>query len=273
MAFDSAAIDSDVAKVRKQLLRAILALDELEQVRGVVDELQRWTLVQVKGLEPKDRTVVHVLPPMKTSCVRRRNRNGMLVSKCTSELCPVITDRKIYLDTANTELDESAEHLPPRDFIGRAAHSDLHEQTIIVRLPQTNFISQKEQNPLNTHRNLCARKARARIEPDPIPTRTAIHLDLARVRLEIRSRILSRHTALYREPALLNHVLAQAQLGQGRSGGDLNLGRDNVDACDFLCSKITQGGSALESQNTEMGGKHVPVMVCSTWMRGLISMK
>ena len=39
LALDRAAVDSEVAEVSEQLLRAVLALDELEEVGRVVDEL------------------------------------------------------------------------------------------------------------------------------------------------------------------------------------------------------------------------------------------
>ena len=40
----------------------------------------------------------------------------------------------VGLDTSDTELDQSTEHLPPRNFIRRSANTDLDEQTVVMRL-------------------------------------------------------------------------------------------------------------------------------------------
>jgi hypothetical protein len=40
LTLDGAAVDGQIAEVGKELLRAVLALDELEEVGGIIDELQ-----------------------------------------------------------------------------------------------------------------------------------------------------------------------------------------------------------------------------------------
>jgi hypothetical protein len=78
LAFDRATVDGEITEVRKQFLGPVLALYQFEELGGIVDELLR-------GLRNGNAkitvliTVVQVLPPMKTSWVKRRNKNGMFV--------------------------------------------------------------------------------------------------------------------------------------------------------------------------------------------------
>ena len=78
LALDGGAVDSNVPEVSEQLLRTVLALDELEELGRVIDELCYMSISRRTSSIDRH-TVVQVLPPTKTSCVSRRNRKGMLV--------------------------------------------------------------------------------------------------------------------------------------------------------------------------------------------------
>jgi len=40
-----------------------------------------------------------------------------------------------HLNSSDPELDQSPQHLSPRDLVGRSTAGNLDEQTIVVRLP------------------------------------------------------------------------------------------------------------------------------------------
>ncbi len=58
--------------------------------------------------------------------------------------------------------------------------------------------------------------------------------DLPDVRAEAVRRVLGGHPALHRGPADRDRFLGEAQVGQGRTGGDPQLGRDQIDTGDLL---------------------------------------
>lgn len=117
-----------------------------------------------------------------------------------------------------------------------------------------------------THGDLGASVARARVETDTVTTGRAVHLDLARVRLEACSGVFSGDTALNGEAAAVDVLLGETELLEGDTGGDLDLRGDNVDAGDLLCKVSANVGTVRVANRS-------PVMVCSTWIRGLISIK
>jgi hypothetical protein len=61
-------------------------------------------------------------------------------------------------------------------------------------------------------------------------------------------------------------LLGETELLESDAGGDLDLRGDNVDAGDLLCEVSANVGAVRAAS-------HPPVMVCSTWIRGLISIK
>lgn len=82
LSLDGASVHCEVAKVGEELLGTILALDELEEIWSVVDELSNLRLFSIPltfCCQKKILTVVQVFPEMKTSCVRSRNRKGIFV--------------------------------------------------------------------------------------------------------------------------------------------------------------------------------------------------
>ena len=120
---------------------------------------------------------------------------------------------------------------------------------------------------LNTHSDLGTSETRAGVEANTISTSTAVDLNLSRVRLEVLRRILGGDTALNGEAALGDGVLGQTELREGRASSDLDLRGDDIETSDLLCRS--------QRQQTVIHEKYAdsPVIVCSTWIRGLISMK
>lgn len=129
-------------------------------------------------------------------------------------------ERDVGLDAADTELDERAEHLPARNLERRAVDGALDEERVVVG------------------RDLRAGESRARVEADAVAAGTLVDLDLARVGLEALRGVLGRDAALDGVTALADRVLREAELGQRRSGGDLDLGGDDVDAGDGLRDRV-----------------------------------
>ena len=217
MALDRAAVDGEVAEVSEQLLRAVLALDELEEVGRVVDEL----LFGDEYETSIGKANTHGSPGLATNedIVRQQTEQEGDVGLAYIRKCSQTQTHPTHLDTTNTELDERTQHLPTRHFVRRAADRALDEQTVVVR------------------RDLRASEAGARIETDTITARAAVDLNLARVRLEVLRRVLSGDTALDGEAALGDGVLGQTELREGRASSDLNLRGDDVDASNLLCDK------------------------------------
>ena len=79
MTLDRATIDGKVSEIREKFLGTILTLHQFEEFGSIVDKL---CLLISKYAEHKLQfklTVVHVLPPINTSCVNSRNKKGILV--------------------------------------------------------------------------------------------------------------------------------------------------------------------------------------------------
>ena len=126
-----------------------------------------------------------------------------------------------YLDTADTELHEGAEHLATGDFVRRSADCALDEERVVV------------------WRDLGTSEARAGVEADAITASTAVHFDLSGVGLEALSGILSGDTALDGEAALRDSFLREAELGEGRTRSDLDLRCYDIDASNLLCTEVS----------------------------------
>ena len=77
-------------------------------------------------------------------------------------------------------------------------------------------------------------ESRAGVETDTVATGALVDLDLARVGLEALRGVLGRDAALDGVATLADRVLREAERGEARSGGNLDLGRDNVDTGDGL---------------------------------------
>lgn len=82
--------------------------------------------------------------------------------------------------------------------------------------------------------NLGTRKSRACVESNAVTTCASVHLDLARVRLEIGSRILSGNSALDCKTSLGDVLLGKPKLRKSSTSRNQNLSSDNIDASDFL---------------------------------------
>ena len=79
-----------------------------------------------------------------------------------------------------------------------------------------------------------ARKAIAPIEPDSVPTRGPIDLNLPGIGREAVGGVFGGDPALNGVASSRDAILGDAELLQRRPGGDLNLRRDDVDAGDLL---------------------------------------
>ena len=67
-----------------------------------------------------------------------QERNVCLQARLTN-IETLFISCSIHLNTTNTELDESAKHLPARDFIRRSTDSDFDQQRVVVRLRKTSL--------------------------------------------------------------------------------------------------------------------------------------
>ena len=123
-------------------------------------------------------------------------------------------------------------------------------------------------NSGETYGDLRTSETRAGVETDTISTSTAVNLDLTGVGLEVLRRILSSDTALDGEAALRDSFLRKAELGESCTRSDLNLRCHDIDASNLLCTEVS---SRPITRNAAEGA--LPVIVCSTWIRGLISIK
>jgi hypothetical protein len=100
-----------------------------------------------------------------------------------------------------------------------------------------------------THGNLGASVARARIETDTVTAGRAVHLDLARVRLEASSGVFSGDTALNGEATAVDVLLGETELLKSDASGDLDLRGNNVDAGDLLCEVSAKGWGSWGSKS------------------------
>lgn len=85
-----------------------------------------------------------------------------------------------------------------------------------------------------THSDLSTRETRASIQTNSISTRTAIHLDLSGIRLEVLRRILGGDTALNGEATLRDSLLRQTELRKRSTGRNLNLRGDDIESSNLL---------------------------------------
>ena len=198
LTLDRTAVDGKVAKIRKELLCAVLGLDKLEQIRSIVNESR---------------------PGLAT--------DEDIVGKETEQ------EGDIGFDTSNTELDEGTKHLPSSYLIRSTAHGNLDKQTVIVGLSNC-MLEYREEKIGGTDRNLGTSKSRASVESNTITPRASVHLDLTSVRLEVGGCILSGNSALDREASLRDILLGKAKLRESSTSRDLNLSSDNIDTSDFL---------------------------------------
>jgi hypothetical protein len=97
LTLDRAAVDGDITEVREDLLGTVLALNEAEEVRRVVDE----------------------------SCPGLAADEDVVGEQAEEE-------GDVGLDTTDTELDECTQHLATGYFVGRAADGDLDEKRVVV---------------------------------------------------------------------------------------------------------------------------------------------
>jgi hypothetical protein len=135
LSFDGTSVHSHISQVRQQLLRTILGLNELEKLWCVVDKLERSSVASFRFQE----AIAYCCPSLPS------NKN-VVSEKAEQERYVGLRMREQYteeeeeyaqgtnLDTSDAELHQSSKHLPPGNFICRAADGNLDEKTVIVGL-------------------------------------------------------------------------------------------------------------------------------------------
>lgn len=83
-------------------------------------------------------------------------------------------------------------------------------------------------------RDLSTSKAGTSVETHTVATGGSVHLDPARVGLEVGCGIFGGDTALDGGTTLLDGLLGESEVSQSGTGSDLNLSADNVDAGDLF---------------------------------------
>lgn len=85
-----------------------------------------------------------------------------------------------------------------------------------------------------THSDLSASETRTSVETDTVAASAAVDFDLAGIRLEALSGVFGGDTALNGETTLGDSFLRKTELGEGSTGGDLDLSGNDVDASNLL---------------------------------------
>lgn len=129
-------------------------------------------------------------------------------------------ERDVGLDTTDTEFDQGSEHLSSGNLIGRAMAGTLHQHGIIVRGDDGTG------------------KTVSTVQTDTVTTGRSVDFDLSGIGLEVLGGILRGNTALDSKSTGGDAVLGEAELLQGGTGGNLDLGSDNIDAGDFLGDSV-----------------------------------
>ncbi len=124
-------------------------------------------------------------------------------------------ERQVRAHTADPELRQRPAGPPGGLLEGGAPGRHLDQQRVEVR---------------GDLRTLVGRP----VQPNSRAARGLVSGDLPDVRAEAVRRVLGGHPALHRGPADRDRFLGEAQVGQSRTGGDPQLGRDQIDTGDLL---------------------------------------
>lgn len=181
LALDRATVDSDISEICQQFLGTVLATYEVKQLRGIVDE----------------------------GCPAISINKGWVSQKRSQE-------GNVGLDTSDTELDKSSQHLSSGNLIGTSLGSTLDQHGVVVRSDDSSS------------------KAVTTIETNTVTTGRSVDLNLSGIWSEALGRIFGSDTALNGKATSGNSVLGKTKLSQSSASGDLNLGGDNVDASDLF---------------------------------------
>lgn len=110
LTLDRRTINSQVTEVAEQFLSSVLRSDQLEELWSVIDECCPGETRLEDGVgeqSDKERDV------------------GLMLAQL---------DLSTHLDTSDSELDESSEHLSAGDLVGRTADTALDQERVVVRL-------------------------------------------------------------------------------------------------------------------------------------------
>ncbi len=140
LSLDGGAVDCKISKVGKELLGTVLALDELEEILGVVDELASTNVSCTTSSRRFFLTYRGPGLPTNEDVVSQETEQEWNV-----RLTEVSTFRTLHspycithLYTTNTEFNESTEHFTPRNLVRRTTNGDLDKQRVVVRLERNN---------------------------------------------------------------------------------------------------------------------------------------
>jgi hypothetical protein len=113
LTLDGRAVDGDISEVGEELLSSVLGCDELEQLGCVVDEGSPG------------------LSGLKYRVSEQSDDEGDVGLTSVSDR--TAKRYQTHLDTSDTELYQSSDHLPPCNFISRTTDRALDEQRVVVR--------------------------------------------------------------------------------------------------------------------------------------------
>lgn len=225
LTLDRGSVDGEISKVLQEFLGSVLGSNKLEKLGSVVNE---------RG-------------PGETRLEDR-------VSKESDE------EGNVGLDTSNSELDESSEHLSSGDLEGGSRDGTLDEQRVVVGSDLRSSVSRRS------------------IESNTVTTSRSVDLDFSSVRLEAGGRVLSGQSRLNGESSSVDVLLSQAKLGEGDTGRDLDLGSDNVDTGDLLGDGVLNLDTRVDLDEVvsallvdqELGSTGVSVFDVSSKSEGIV---
>lgn len=93
--------------------------------------------------------------------------------------------------------------------------------------------------------DLGASETGACVQTDTISASTAVDFNLSCIGLEALSSIFGGDTALDGEAALGDSLLGKTELGKGGTSSNLDLSSNDIDASNFLCSKVSDTASII----------------------------
>lgn len=157
LSLDAASVDGNISQVCQQFLGAVLASDESEEFGSVVDECGPAGSID-EGRMGEERS----------------------------------QERNVSLDTSDSELDESTEHLASRNLVGGSVASALDQHGVVVRSDDGSC------KPVST------------IETHAVSTSRAVDFDFTGIGGESLGRVFRGDTALDGESARGDALLGQA---------------------------------------------------------------
>jgi len=156
----------------------------------------------------------------------------------------------VGLHTTNAEFHEGSEHLPPGNFVGRTVASALDQHGVVVGS------------------NDGTSEAVTAVKADTVATRRSVDLDLSGIGLESLSGIFGGDSALDGETSSGDGLLGEAKLLEGSTGGNLDLGGNNIDSGNLLRNCVFDLDTGVDLNkvvsvllvNQELGGTGITIV-------------